>query len=176
MRSLSLFAFLALAIMVNACTDTPTSTVNTTLGETTIEAIKANTGYVWYQTGYDAYPDANSQTAFQQQVDLIKANLDTANHSVIMVIKPTCSCQKTQIYFPQAMKALDAAGFPHDRIKIYITDARMAGIDDIKTKYNVSAAPTFIVLKNDVDKGRLVEDPATGKSVEQTLADAFAQP
>jgi hypothetical protein len=159
-----------------SCTQTPTSTVTTKLGKTTIEEIQANTGYVWYQTGYDAYPD-RSDTTFTKRVSEIKSSMDTSIHSVLMIIKPTCSCQTTQLYMPQVMKTLDQAGFPHDRIDIYVTDARLAGIpDSIKTKYNINSAPVFLVLRNGVQKSAIIDNPEGSKTVPDVLAEGFEAP
>jgi hypothetical protein len=172
-----LLAAFALALVLAACDDTPTTTTSVQLGRTTVEAIQANTGYAtWYDPGYAAYPSATYQSVFEQEVGLIKSTMDTTNDRVVMVIKPTCSCQKTQMYFPQAMKTLDAAGFPRKNIEVWVTDARLSGIDSLKSALSISAAPSFIVIKNGVVKGKMIEDPVFGSTVDKDLATYFAAP
>jgi hypothetical protein len=171
-----LLAAFVLALALAACDNTPTTTTSVELGRTTVEKIQANTGYAtWYDPGYNSYPSDTYKATFEQEVALIKANMDSSTDKVVMVIKPTCSCQKTQMYFPQAMKTLDAAGFPRQNIEVWVTDARLNGIDSLKTARNISAAPSFIVLKNGVEKGRIIEDPTFGSTVDKDLALYFAK-
>jgi hypothetical protein len=168
-----LLAAFVLALALAACDDTPTTTTSVELGRTTVDKIQANTRYAtWYEPGYASYPSNDYKPVFEQEVGLIKANMDSTK--VVMVIKPTCSCQKTQMYFPQAMKTLDAAGFPRENIEVWVTDARLNGIDSLKAALSISAAPTFVVIKNGVVKGKMIEDPQFGSTVDKDLALYFA--
>ncbi len=179
MRTFATFALCAFALLIASCSDSPTSTITDTgLGVITIEDMQKNAAYrSWYETGYNAYPAAADQAAFSGFVDVIKNSFDPAQHSVVMAVKPNCGCQTTQMWMPRVMKVLDAAGVPHDKVMIYITDARLNGIDDaVKSKYKIEDAPTFIVLKNDQVAGRINVNPPAGTTVEQVLADAFAKP
>ena len=178
MRTLATIALCALSLLIASCSDSPTTTTDAGLGATTIEDMQKNAAYrSWYETGYNAYPEAGNQTAFNGFVDVIKNSFDPATHSVVMAVKPNCGCQTTQLWMPRVMKALDAAGIPHDKIKVYITDARLNGIDeDTKNKYQLKEAPSFLVIKNDQVAGRIDVAPAAGQTVEQVLAGAFAKP
>jgi hypothetical protein len=159
------------------CTDSPTATTTTNLGKTTLAEFRSNTVYnAWYTTGYDAYPEAGGKASFDANVAKISAAIDSAQHTVVMAIKPSCGCQDTQREMPRVMKTLDAAGFPQENVEIYITDAGLRGIDDAKATYHITDAPTFIVLRNGVELGRIVEAPETGKTVDQELAEFFQKP
>jgi hypothetical protein len=163
-----------LALMFSACSDSPT-TSTITLGKTSLDDFFANPSWnSWFQTNYSTYPDAASQDEFQQYVDEMKATIDPAEHRMIMVTKPSCGCQDTRLWMPRVFKALDAAGFPRENIELYVTDARLAGIDELKAKYTINEAPVFIVLKNDVVKGRIDKAPDPADRVEQELAQIFA--
>jgi hypothetical protein len=176
MRHMLLLAAFVLALALAACDDTPTTTTSVELGLTTVEKIQANTGYAtWYEPGYATYPADNYQGTFDQQVNQINQAMDSNAHKVVMVIKPTCSCQKTQMYFPQAMKTLDEAGFPRQNIEIWVTDARLNGIDSLKNALSVTEAPSFILLKNGVVVGRIGEDPAFGSTIDKDLAALFTK-
>lgn len=179
MRSILTVALCALALLVASCSDTPTTTSDTRLGKMTLDEFTANQSYsVWFNTGYQSYPDPQSTTQ-QARFDTAVAKLSKefdSTYSVLMVLKPTCSCQKTQLYMPQVVRALDAAGFPRKNITVYVTDNRFAGIDDIKTKYGLADAPVFIVLRGDVEKGRIYLMPSTGSTIEEDLASIFAKP
>lgn len=176
MRVLFAFSLLASVIVLASCTNTPTSTTTVDLGQTTLDDFLKNTAYrSWYETGYNAYPTAAEQQRFDSAVAIIRSNFDST-HSVVMAIKPNCGCQNTQLWMPRVMRTLDAAGVPHERIGIFITDTRLAGIDSIKTKYTIVDAPTFIVLRNDAEKGRIEVAPLVDQSVEEALAGFFVRP
>jgi hypothetical protein len=179
MRTLISTACCALALVIASCTDSPISTSTVNLGKTTVEAIQTNSAYKgWFQTGYDAYPDANGLQSFDSSVAIIRANFNPAVHKVVMAVKPSCGCQITQVWMPRVMKALDQAGIPHDNVIVYVTDAHLAGIDDIKSMYTIKDAPVFIVTKNDA-KVSMIDpqiDIAANETIEQKLAAAFAQP
>lgn len=167
----------ALALAVSACTNAPTSTITTQLGKTPISEFTTNTAYrSWYETGYNAYPLAANQAKFDSAVAIIKSNFTVGVHTVVMAVKPNCGCPGTQLYMPQIMKTLDAAGIPSTSVDIFVTDTHITGIDSIKAKYNITEAPTFLVLKNDAVMGRIAVQPPVGRTVEQELADFFAKP
>jgi hypothetical protein len=178
---LLLLSLCLLALTVVACEDTPTTTPDTQLGKITVDEFLAEPRYsVWFSSGYDAYPAASpqSQALFADKVAAIRSSFDSSRHSILMIVKPTCSCQKTQQTMPQVLKVLDAAGVPHSKIDIWITDSRLAGFDEIKATHQpaITDAPTFIVMKDGVEKGRIEDNPETGVTVEEMLAPYFAAP
>lgn len=179
--SLFLLSACLLALTVAACEDAPTTTADERLGKMTVDQFRADPGYsIWFDQGYDAYPgnEAGAQVRFDEKVAAIRGAFDASRHTVIMVVKPSCSCQKTQQTMPQVLKTLDAAGIPHANMEVWITDARMSGIDAIKTTHQpaITDAPTFIVTKDGVEKGRIQDTPESGTTVEEILAPFFAAP
>ena len=177
MRTLSTALLCLLAVVMAGCEDTTPTATTVNLGRATLAEFRANTVYnAWYTTGYDAFPAAADKAGFDANVARIKAVIDSSQYTVAMAVKPSCGCQDTQREMPRVMKTLDAAGFPQDKVEIYITDAGLRGIDDAKTKYAITDAPTFIVLKNGVELGRIIEAPAQGKTIDQELADLFQKP
>ena len=180
MRKPILLSLSLLALLISACEDTPTSTT-TPLGKVTVNEFVSDVRYSsWYPHSYEAYPgtDATAVQRFDNNVAAIRAAFDPALHSIVMVVSPTCSCKKTQQTMPQVMKVLDAAGVPHDKVQIWISDTRLAGIDELKSTHTpeITASPVFIVMKNGVEKGRIQDYPEAGKSVEEVFAGFFAAP
>ena len=180
-KPLLLLTLSILALTIGACQDSPTTPADQRLGRMTVNEFRADPGYsIWFDLGYDAYPGtaAGAQARFDQHVATIRSAFDSSRHEILMVVKPTCSCQKTQQTMPQVLKVLDAAGVPHSKVNIWITDARLAGFDSLKTTHTpaISSAPTFIVMKDGVEKGRITDAPASGKTVEEELAPLFAAP
>lgn len=177
-----LFLSVMAAATFAACGGNP-STVQTDLGGPyTIGEFTENSAYYsWYKTGYDAYPDAANQARFDAAVAQISAELSKGEHTyeVVMVTKPNCGCQHTQREMPRVMKTLVTAGLPESNVDIFITDTRLAGIDSIKTLYNIVSSeqvPAFIIIRDGQDIGRVVQEPTEGKAVEEDLAAIFATP
>lgn len=178
MRTLATIALCALTLVVASCSDSPTTTTDTGLGITTVEKIRENPAYKgWYETNYSAYPEASGQAKFVSSIQTIQTAFDPSVHSVVMAIKPNCGCQTTQLWLPRVMKALDAAGIPHEKLTIYVTDSRLNGVDEtVKNNLHISAAPSFIVVKNGQVAGRIDTNPPVGRTVEEVLAEAFTKP
>lgn len=180
MRILQLLALtVVIPALFAACDSTP-ATVQTDLGGPySIDEFTQNSGYYsWYKTGYDAYPPVETQADFDAAVARIAAVLNAGEntYSMIMVTKPNCGCQHTQREMPRVMKTLDMAGFPQENIDIYITDTRLAGIDDIKTTYNLQTSeevPTFIILRDGTEIGRIEQSAGAESSMEKDLANIF---
>ena len=178
MRPFVTLALCAIALMLASCNDTPTSTTPTNYGKTTVDEFLKNTAYAaWYQTGYESYPMAEGKASFDNFVSTIKSSFDPAQHMVVMVVKPNCGCQTTQTWMPKVMKTLDAAGVPHENVIIYVTDARLTGVDqDAKTKYNITEAPMFIVTKGSTVEGAIMPSlVANQPPVEVDLASFFTR-
>ncbi|MDB5033236.1 MAG: Thioredoxin-like protein [Chlorobi bacterium] len=178
MRTLVTLALCALVTLVASCTSSPTATTTTTLGQTTIEEFLTNTGYkAWYQTGYDSYPSTEGKTTFDQSVATIKSSFDPSRHTIVMAVKPNCGCQTTQTWMPPIMKALDAAGIPHDHVILYVTDSRLNGIADaVKQQYRITDAPMFIVMNGDKVAGTINTDVTQNRTpVEKDLASYLSQ-
>ena len=174
-----LLSLIALPLLVSACTDSPTATT-VNLGKTTLATFLENVGYrAWYDPGYATYPIADDQAAFDAAVAIIAARLNAGegNFRAIMVTKPNCGCQHTQREMPKIMKTLDAAGFPQENIDVWITDTRLAGIDELTDVHAMDVAPTFLIEQNGVELGRIeIRDDATDNAdISTDLATIFSQ-
>ncbi len=180
MRTMITLALCALALVFVACDDSPTTTSTAGLGHTTVEQMLTNAGYrAWYDPGYSAYPDAAQKAKFDSSVAVIRSAFQPGVHKVVMAIKPNCGCQTTQLWMPRVMKALDEAGVPHTSVEVFITDARLNGVDTLENaySYDIKTAPIFLVVKNNSVVASI--DPielAADRSIEQDMAAGFAKP
>jgi len=173
-----ILSLLAVPFFIGACTD-DTVAPTVSLGETTLSEFLENPGYLsWYTPGYEAYPQAADQAVFQAAVDQISARLaaEQAEYRAILVIKPNCGCQHTQREMPRVMKTLDAAGLPHSQVEVWLTDTRLAGIDEVKDAYGIDIAPTFLIVRDGEEVGRVeIDEATTGASISTDIAAAFSR-
>lgn len=109
---------------------------------------------------------ANQYAAYSPNTDAInslKPMLE--NITIKMVFGSWCYDSKMQV--PRFMKVLDEIGFDENQMSIIGVDRmkkpQEASIDGLKIRY----VPTFIVYREGVEIGRIVENPK--KSLEQDL-------
>ena len=72
-------------------------------------------------------------------------------------------CSDTQNLLPKFFKTIDAAGIPRTQVKLYMVDEQKNSPDKQEKQYAVVSVPTFIILENGQEKGRVVE------SVQQSI-------
>ncbi len=93
----------------------------------------------------------------EEAINELKNQLE--NISIKMVFGSWCYDSKMQV--PRFMKVLDLIGFDENQISIIGVDRmkkpQEASIDGLKIKY----VPTFIVYRENVEIGRIVENPKT---------------
>lgn len=173
-----LIPLLILPLFVTSCTDSTTEPT-VVLGKTTLADFLSNVGYrVWYDPGYENFPEVADQADFDAAVAIIAARINGAEgtYNAILVTKPNCGCQHTQREMPKVMKTLDAAGLPQENVDVWITDTRLAGIGDLTADHAIDVAPTFLITKDGVELGRIeINDDATdGAEIATRLATIFS--
>jgi thiol-disulfide isomerase/thioredoxin len=112
----------------------------------------------WFIKGYDAYQP--SADALAKLIAIPKENL-----TIKIVLGTWCPDSRREV--PRYMRVMDLWGFSPDNI-IYI------GVDNFKNgpvgefpSLNIERVPTFIVYENNIEKGRIIENPLT--SLEQDM-------
>ncbi|HVZ39291.1 MAG TPA: hypothetical protein VHI13_08450 [Candidatus Kapabacteria bacterium] len=179
MRTLLTSALCALALVIAGCNDSPTSTTVTKIGTSSIEEIQAVPAYkAWFDIGYNGYPLAVDSSAFDAAVSTIKAEFNPDEHMVVMVVKPNCGCQITQVWMPRVAKTLDAAGIPHANVLVFVTDSRLTGVDTLNTRFNtkITTAPVFMIVRKNAVMDNI--DPVTlpaNRPIEQEIAAGFGK-
>lgn len=112
----------------------------------------------WYVPGYAAYsPD-------QAIIDELKPHSDRQiTFTVIMGIW----CSDSREHIPHFFKVIDVAGFSREEVTMIGVDRKKMseGIDVSYFKFE--KIPTFIVLEDEIEIGRIIETPA--ESVEADL-------
>ena len=77
-------------------------------------------------------------------------------------------CSDTQNLLPKFYKSLDDAGIARERVKLYLLDEQKNSPEQLEKQYQVVSVPTFIVLQNGKELGRIVE--SVQQSIEADLA------
>lgn len=111
-----------------------------------------DTAFTWFKQNQQGYiPEANSLKALSAQKD-----------SINMVVFGGTWCGDTRYLLPKFYSFIEAAGFSQDRITLIGVDRSKKTIQHLTDVFNVTRVPTFIVMKNGKEVGRVVEYGKTG--------------
>ena len=103
-------------------------------------------------------------------VDALKAKVDSVHFIVIF----GTWCHDSQNLLPQFFKWTDAAGFPDRRITLIAVDKQKKVTGNFAQVFGVKSTPTFIVMRNGQEMGRVVEYGKSGAMVNE-LADIIGK-
>lgn len=116
-------------------------------GFITKRQISSDTAFAWYAQNQKGYtPSAEVTQAYS-------ANKDSVN---IIVFGGTW-CDDTKNLLPKFLAATDAAGFPENHITLIGVDRNKKTFYNLTDAFAVTNVPTFIVMKNGKEIGRVVE-------------------
>ena len=118
----------------------------------------------WSVKGFDDY-QFNSDAVNQ----LLEINND--NLSIKIVMGTWCSDSRREV--PRFMRILNIWQFPSTRLTIYGVDKeKQCPVGDFD-KFKIERVPTFILYKNNVEVGRIIETPKT--SLEQDMVNILTK-
>lgn len=118
----------------------------------------------WFFKGYDDY-----------KVDskAISKLLEIGTDGIAIKIVMGTWCPDSRRETPHFMRILDAWHFPEDRVTFI-------GVDDLKqspvgeySNLDIHRVPTFIFYKNNIEAGRIIENPST--SLEQDMVNILSR-
>jgi thiol-disulfide isomerase/thioredoxin len=128
------------------------------LGYFKVEQLKREPHSDWFMKGYDDYEPAT--VPMNNLLDFKKDNL------TIKVIMGTW-CPDSRREVPRFMKLMDIWQMPDQQITfIGVDDAKKSPVGEY-TGLGIERVPTFIFYKNNVEVGRIIENPRT--SLEQDI-------
>ena len=113
---------------------------------------------LWYINEYDEYK-FNS--------DFINKLLDFSKDNIAIKIVMGTWCPDSRREVPRFMRILDLWKFPVSMVTFIGVDKSKLSPDGESGKLNILRVPTFIIFKNNVEAGRIIENPAT--SLEQDM-------
>jgi thiol-disulfide isomerase/thioredoxin len=112
----------------------------------------------WYLKEYNDYM-ANSEA-----VNELKNNI---KEGVTIKIVMGTWCPDSRREVPRFMRIVDLWHFPEDKITfIGVDNAKLSPVAEYE-KLDIGRVPTFIIFKNNIEAGRIIENPVT--SLEQDL-------
>lgn len=116
-------------------------------GFITKQDLATDPAFPWFAEGAKGYvPEQAALAAFKSAKDSIH----------ILVFGGTW-CGDTKALFPKFFALTDAAGIPADHMTILGVDRAKKTVHHLAEAFNVTLVPTFIVLKNGKEIGRVVE-------------------
>ena len=118
----------------------------------------------WYIKGYDEY-QFNSD-AINKLQDISKDNL-----TIKIVMGTWCPDSRREV--PRFMRILDVWKFPVSMVTfIGVDNAKLSPVGEYD-KLDIQRVPTFIIYKNNIEAGRIIENPTT--SLEQDMANILVR-
>ncbi len=109
--------------------------------------IESDTTFKWFKNNYSlGRVDAAAVDAFKKK-----------GAQVRMVIFGGTWCEDTQNLLPQFYRLADSSGFPDSCITLIGVDRNKKTLDNLSDAFNITNVPTFIVMKEGKEIGRIVE-------------------
>lgn len=118
----------------------------------------------WFVKGYDEY-QINSES--------VNRLLGIAHDGLTIKIILGTWCPDSRREVPRFMRILDLWKFPMNNLTfIGVDDARLSPVGEYE-KLDIQRVPTFIIYKNNIETGRIIENPST--SLEQDMVNILTE-
>jgi hypothetical protein len=112
----------------------------------------------WYYKGFDEYKVDNE--AFNKLIEISKGEI-----TIKIVMGTWCPDSRREV--PRFMRILNMWQFPLDKVTfIGVDNAKLSPVGEYD-KLEIHRVPTFILYKNNIEAGRIIENPIT--SLEQDM-------
>ena len=109
--------------------------------------LEKDTAFAWFKESMQyGKPNDAAVTAFQQN-----------KSKFTMLIFGGTWCEDTQNLLPKFYKLVDKSGYPESNITLIAVDRQKQALNNLNITYNITNVPTFIVLKDGKEVGRVVE-------------------
>ncbi|HEX8460871.1 MAG TPA: thioredoxin family protein [Segetibacter sp.] len=116
-------------------------------GYITRSTIESDTAFKWFAENMKyGTADANAVAAFKK---------NGAKFS--MIVFGGTWCHDTQNLLPVFYRLVEKSGYPESKITLIAVDRAKTGPDNLHKTYSITNVPTFIVLKEGKEVGRVVE-------------------
>ena len=114
--------------------------------------IETDTSFKWFKQNYNlGTADPSAVSAFQKNKDSFQ----------VIVFFGTW-CEDSQNLVPAFFRLVDKSGYNQNSISLIGVDRSKTTLDDLNKAFNITRVPTFIVMKNGKEVGRVVEYGKSG--------------
>jgi thiol-disulfide isomerase/thioredoxin len=113
--------------------------------------------YSWYNKNYKEYKPRKKHTKKLEEALL--------EYDFLVFAGPWCP--DTQDLVPKFFKTLAVAGYPEEKVPVYLLDRSKESPEKFEADYGIMAVPTFVVLKDGKEVGRIIE--SANRSMEEDL-------
>ena len=134
------------------------------LGYFTRDRLSRDPHSAWYIKGYDDYQPGLE--AISKLKELSKDNI-----TIKIVLGTWCPDSRREV--PHFMRIIDNWSFPAEKITFIGVDNFKNGPVGEFPSLNIERVPTFIVYKNNIELGRIIENPST--SLEQDMVNILTR-
>lgn len=125
--------------------------------------IESDTSFKWFKENMKwGQADAAAIEAFKKNKD-----------KFTMIVFGGTWCHDTQNLLPVFYRLVDKSGYPDKNITLIGVDRKKQTLYNLQTKYNIKNVPTFIVMHDGKEVGRVVEygkEGAIDKELGQMVA------
>ena len=109
--------------------------------------LEKDTAFKWFTENMKwGQANANAVAAFSKQ----------ANKFSLIVFGGTW-CHDTQNLLPIFYRLVDKSNYPQNKITLIMVDRKKQTINNLTEKYNITNVPTFIVMHDGKEAGRIIE-------------------
>ena len=128
------------------------------LGYFNPERLTHNPYSTWYISGFDDY---------QLKTEAINKLLEISKEDLAIKVVMGTWCPDSRREVPRFMRVLDIWHFPVDKVTfIGVDEAKRSPVGEY-VSLDIQRVPTFIIYKNNIETGRIIENPTT--SLEQDM-------
>jgi thiol-disulfide isomerase/thioredoxin len=134
------------------------------LGYFNLDRLTREPHSVWFTKGYDDY---------QFQTDVISKLLDINKDGITIKIVMGTWCLDSRREVPRFIRILDIWQFQLAKVTfIGVDNGKLSPVGEYD-KLDIQRVPTFIIYKNNIEKGRIIENPST--SLEQDMVNILTR-
>ena len=130
--------------------------------------LASDTAFTWY---------AQNVKSFTPNAEVVK-QYSTGKDAVNLIVFGGTWCGDTQALLPKFLATTDAAGIPENHITLIGVDHNKKTLYNLSEAFGITNVPTFIVMKDGKEVGRVVEYGKTGtpeKEVAEIIAGSAAK-
>jgi thiol-disulfide isomerase/thioredoxin len=142
---------------MNSMVVDPKTKTKMLMGYADLKGLNKDVYGAYFRSQYDIYkPSVAYISKLENKID---------DYEITIVLGTWCTDSQKEV--PRFYKLLDEAGYNTKRVKVIAVDKNMQAIVVDINNLNIQKVPTFIVYKDNIEKGRIIEIPK--KSLERDL-------